>query len=192
MQTTRTCDKCGGAGKVIENPCPNCFGKGKIRAKKEIEVNIPAGVNNKQILNISGKGNAGKNGGEPGDLHIYISVAPHQFFDRRDYDVWCEIPITFSQAVLGADIVVPTIDGKVECHVHEGTQNGDVFKLKGKGIPKLHGRGCGDEFVKVHIEVPKNLTSHQKKALSDFENTLTEKNYQKRKSFFDRIKNLFE
>lgn len=191
MQTSRTCEKCGGSGTVIESPCEFCGGRGKVRSKKEIEVNIPAGISSRQILNVSGRGDAGKNGGEPGDLHLYINVAAHPFFERRDYDVWCEIPITFSQAALGADVLVPTIDGKVECHIHEGTQNGDVFKLKGKGIPKLHGRGNGDQYVKVHIEVPRNLTSYQKKALGEFENTLSEKNYQKRKSFFDRIKNLF-
>lgn len=191
MQTSRICDRCSGTGKIIESPCPNCSGKGKVRTKKEIEVNIPAGVSSKQILNVSGRGDAGKNGGESGDLHLYINVSPHAIFERKDYDVWCEIPITFSQAALGADITVPTIDGKVEYHVHEGTQNGDVFKLKGKGIPKLHGRGTGDEFVKVHIEVPRNLSLDQKELLSEFEKTLTEKNYQKRKTFFDRLKSLF-
>ena len=192
MQTSRTCSSCGGSGKIIETPCTACAGNGRVRNKKEIEINIPAGIDSKQILNVSGQGNAGKNGAESGDLHIYINVASHPVFERKDYDVWCDVPITFSQAALGADIVVPTIDGKVEYHVHEGTQNGDVFKLRGKGIPKLHGRGCGDQFVKVHIEVPRNLSASQKKALSEFENALTEKNYQKRRSFFDRLRNLFE
>jgi molecular chaperone DnaJ len=191
MQTTRACDKCSGTGKIIDSPCPSCSGKGKVRAKKEIEINIPAGVSSKQILNVAGRGDAGKNGGESGDLHLYINVASHPIFERRDYDVWCEVPITFSQAALGADVVVPTIDGKVQYHIHEGTQNGDVFKIKGKGIPKLHGRGTGDEFVKVHIEVPRNLSASQKNLLTEFEKGLTEKNYQKRKTFFDRIKNLF-
>ncbi len=192
MQTSRTCTNCGGSGKIIESPCNSCGGNGRVRKNKEIEINIPAGIDSKQILNVSGQGNAGKNGAESGDLHIYINVAAHPVFERKDYDVWCDVPITFSQAALGADIVVPTIDGKVEYHVHEGTQNGDVFRLKGKGIPKLHGRGCGDQFVKVHIEVPKNLNSSQRKALAEFENALTEKNYQKRRSFFDRLRNLFE
>lgn len=192
MQTTRTCDRCGGAGKVIETPCEHCAGKGRVRTRKEIEVNVPAGVNNKQILNVSGRGNAGKNGAESGDLHIYINVESHPVFERKEYDVWCEVPITFSQAALGANIVVPTIDGKVEYQIHKGTQNGDIFKLKGKGIPKLHGRGNGDQFVKVHIEVPKSLTMSQEKLLREFEETLTEKNYQRRRSFFDRIRGLFE
>ncbi len=191
MQTSHACDRCSGTGRIVEFPCPGCSGKGKIRAKKEIEVTIPAGVSSKQILNVSGRGDAGKNGGEAGDLHLYINVAPHPIFERNDYDILCEVPITFSQAALGADITVPTLDGKVEYHIHEGTQNGDIFKLKGKGIHKLHGRGTGDEYVKVHIEVPRNLSQNQKDMLSEFEKNLTEKNYQKRKTFFDRIKNLF-
>lgn len=191
MQTARTCDACGGSGKIIDNPCAQCSGGGKVRSRKEIEINIPAGVSSKQTLNVAGRGDAGIKGGPSGDLHVYINVMPHELFERKDYDVWCEIPITYAQAALGADITVPTIDGKVECHIHEGTQNGDVFRFKGKGIPKLHGRGSGDEFIKVHIEVPRNLTQQQKELLSSFEKNLTEKNYQKRKSFFDRIKNLF-
>ncbi|MBQ3092971.1 MAG: molecular chaperone DnaJ [Clostridia bacterium] len=192
MQTAKTCDACSGTGKVIEHPCGYCGGNGRVRTNKEIEVNIPAGIDSKQILNVSHKGNAGKNGAESGDLHLYINITPHSVFERKDFDIWCELPITFSQAALGADVVVPTIDGKVEYHIHEGTQNGDIFKLKNKGIPKLHGRGSGDQYVKVHIEVPKNLTNSQRSALENFEKSLTEKNYQKRKSFFDRLKNLFE
>lgn len=191
MQTSRTCDKCGGAGKIIEHPCSSCAGRGRKKAHKEIEVNIPAGISSKQILNVSGHGNAGKNGGEYGDLHLYINVAPHTLFKRNEYDIWCDIPITFTQAALGADIIVPTLDGKVEYHIHEGTQNGDVFKLRGKGIHKLHGVGTGDEYVKVHIEVPRNLSNEQKTMLTDFEKTMSDKNYQKRKSFFERIKDLF-
>lgn len=191
MQTTRTCDRCHGEGKIIESPCPNCSGKGRIRKHKEIEVNVPAGINSKQILNVPGRGNAGIRGGENGDLQIYVNVEGHPVFDRKDYDVWCEIPITYSQAALGADITVPTIDGKVEYHIHEGTQNGDLFRLRGKGIPKLHGRGSGDQYVKVHIEVPRSLSEAQKDILREFEKTLTEKNYQKRRTFFDRLKDLF-
>lgn len=191
MQTVRTCENCHGQGKVNDNPCLTCGGQGKNKVRKQIEVNIPSGINNKQILNVTNRGNAGTNGGEPGDLHVYVNVSPHSIFERKDYDVWCSVPITYTQAALGADITVPTIDGKVQYHIHEGTQNGDVFKLKGKGIKKLHGYGVGDEYVKVHIEVPKNLTETQRGLLRDFEKSLTEKNYQKRKSFFDRLKELF-
>ena len=191
MQTTRTCEKCGGEGVVIESPCTHCGGRKKMRKRCEIEVKIPAGINSKQILNVSGRGNAGTKGGENGDLQIYVNVEPHAIFERKDYDVWCDIPITYAQAALGADLTVPTIDGKVQYHIHEGTQNGDVFRLKGKGVPKLHGRGSGDQYVKVHIEVPCNLSESQKDFLRNFEKTLVEKNYQKRKTFFDRLKNLF-
>ena len=191
MQTARSCSTCSGSGKVIESPCSGCSGNGKIHANKEIEINVPAGIGNKQILNVTGRGDAGQNGGPSGDLHVYINVATHPIFERKDYDVWCEIPITYAQAVLGADITVPTIGGKVTYHIHEGTQNGDVFRLKGKGIPKLHSHGIGDAYVKVHVEVPRNLNKHQKEQLENFDANLTEKNYQKRQTFFDRIKNFF-
>ena len=127
-----------------------------------------------------------------GDLLLVVNVRPHPIFTRKGNDVWCEIPLTFTQAALGAEITVPTLDGDVSYSVHEGTQPGDVFKLKGKGIEKLGGRGRGDQFVKVTIEVPKNLSKEQKEILQSFESTANEKNYAKRKSFFDKIKDKFD
>ncbi|MCI1981842.1 MAG: molecular chaperone DnaJ [Oscillospiraceae bacterium] len=191
VQTTRTCDRCGGSGRVIDTPCPVCGGSGHVRQHRTIEINIPAGIDNGQILNVSGKGNTGLNGGPSGDLHVSVSVRPHPIFERRGNDIWCEMPITFSQAALGADVVVPTIDGRVEYQVHAGTQPGDVFKLRGKGIPKLGSRGRGDQYVKMTVEVPKNLSQKQKDILREFENVGEERNYQKRKTFFDKIKNMF-
>jgi molecular chaperone DnaJ len=191
VQTTRTCDRCGGSGRVIDTPCPVCGGNGHVRQHRTIEINIPAGIDNGQILNVSGKGNTGLNGGPSGDLHVSVSVRPHPIFERRGNDIWCEMPITFSQAALGADVVVPTIDGRVEYQVHAGTQPGDVFKLRGKGIPKLGSRGRGDQYVKMTVEVPKNLSQKQKDILREFESVGEERNYQKRKSFFDKIKNMF-
>ncbi len=191
MQTARTCSRCSGSGKVIDNPCRTCAGKGKVRRTKEIEVNIPAGINDDQVLNVRGRGNAGTNGGPAGDLHVYISVRTHPVFERKGDDVWCDMPISFTQAALGCDVTVPTLDGKVEYHVHEGTQPGDVFKLKGKGIQHLNGRGKGDQYVRAVIEIPRYLTDKQKELLRQFENSSTEKNYQKRKSFFDKIKEAF-
>ena len=191
MQTARTCDRCRGKGKIIENPCKKCGGTGRIRHHRTIEINIPAGIDNEQILNVSGKGNAGTNGGPNGDLHVYVSVRPHELFERRGNDVWCEMPITFVQACLGAEVTVPTLDGKVRYTIHEGTQPGDVFKLKGKGIPILGGRGRGDQYVQVTIEVPKNLNQKQKEALRSFDELTDEKNYQKNKKFFTRLKELF-
>ena len=169
VQSVGTCDRCGGRGKIIETPCRTCDGKGRLRRQKTIEITIPAGIDDDQLLNVGGTGNAGANGGPSGDLHVYVSVRPHAIFKRRGNDVWCEMPITFTQAALGADVTVPTLDGKVQYHVHEGTQPGDVFKLKGKGIQSLNGRGRGDQYVQVTVEVPKNLTKRQKELLAEFE-----------------------
>ena len=188
VQSSQTCDRCGGTGKIVETPCKTCDGKGRVRRHKSIEVTVPAGIDDEQILNVGGKGNAGVNGGPNGDLHVYVSVRPHPLFERRGNDVWCEMPITFTQAALGADVEVPTLDGKVSYHVHEGTQPGDVFKLKDRGIPHLNGRGKGSQFVRVTIEVPKNLTEKQKELLKEFESNASDHNYQKRKGFFDKLK----
>ena len=191
MQTARTCDRCGGKGKIIENPCKKCGGTGRVRRHRTIEINIPAGIDDERILNVSGKGNVGLNGGPNGDLHVYVNIRPHELFERRGNDVWCEMPVTFVQACLGAEVTVPTLDGKVRYTIHEGTQPGDVFKLKGKGIPILGGRGRGDQYVQITIEVPKNLNQKQKEALRAFDELTDEKNYQKNKKFFSRLKELF-
>jgi molecular chaperone DnaJ len=192
VQTARVCDACKGTGKIIDNPCKSCGGKGRKKKQRKIEINIPAGISNDQVLNVSGQGSAGTNGGPAGDLHVYVSVRPHPIFERRGDDVWCELPLTFTQAALGAEVIVPTIDGKVSYSVHDGTQPGDVFKLKGKGIPHISGKGRGDQYVKVTIEVPKNLSSKQKSILKDFDSSSSDKNYTKRKSFFDVIKKIFD
>lgn len=191
VQTTRTCDHCRGTGKVIEKPCHSCFGTGHVSKNKKVEINVPAGIDQGQILNISGHGNAGKNNGPSGDLHVHINVKPHEIFKRQNYDVYCDLPITFSQAALGCEVVVPTLDGKVSYRIHEGTQPGDIFKLKNKGIEKLHSRGRGDQFVKIILEVPKDLSSKQKELLKEFESVSGEVNYQKRKGFFSKIKEMF-
>ena len=156
-----------------------------------VEVNVPAGINDDQVLNVSGHGNSGANGGPAGDLHVFIGIRPHPVFERRGDDVWCELPITFAQAALGATVTVPTLDGKVSYEIHEGTQPGDIFKLKQKGIQHLNGRGRGDQYVRVVIEVPKNLSAKQKDLIRQFEGSTTDKNYQKGKKFKDRLKDLF-
>ena len=143
------------------------------------------------MMNVSGRGNAGTNGGPSGNLIVEVSVRPHPIFERRGNDVWCEMPVTFSQAALGAEVVVPTLDGKVSYNLHEGTQPGDIFKLKGKGITAVNGRSRGDQYVRVTVEVPKNLSEEQKKCLRDLDSLSSEKNYQKRKGFFNTIKDLF-
>lgn len=191
VQTQRTCDACHGRGKIVDNPCKKCGGSGKQRKSKTVDVTIPAGIKDQQILNVSGRGNAGTNGGPAGDLHVYVNVRPHPVFERRGDDVWCEVPITFTQAALGADVVVPTLDGKVSYTVREGTQPGDVFRLKGKGIQRLGGRGRGDQYVRVTVEVPKNLNGKQKELIKQLDGATGDKNYAKRRNFFDKIKKMF-
>ncbi len=180
------CRKCGGTGRLIHQPCPNCRGTGAVRKRKTIKINIPAGIDHGQTISLRGQGNAGKNGGPAGDLLITVMVQPHELFHRDGVDVFCEAPITFAQAVLGAELEIPTIDGKVKYSIPEGTQTGTVFRLKGKGIPVLNGRGRGDQYVTVTIETPRNLNKEQKEALRRFSETLGESNYEKRKSFFKK------
>ena len=180
------CRKCGGTGRLIHQPCPDCRGSGAVRKRKTIKVTIPAGIDHGQTISLRGQGNAGKNGGPAGDLLITVMVQPHELFRRDGVDVFCEAPITFTQAVLGAELEIPTIDGKVKYSIPEGTQTGTVFRLKGKGIPVLNGRGRGDQYVTVTIETPRSLNKEQKEALRKFSETLGENNYEKRKSFFKK------
>ena len=191
VQTQRACDVCRGKGKIIDSPCKKCSGSGRVRETKKVDVTIPAGISNEQILNVGGHGNSGVNGGPAGDLHVYVRVKPHEIFERRGDDVWCEMPITVTQAMLGSEVIVPTLDGKVSYSIHEGTQPGDVFKLKGKGIPHLNGRGRGDQYVKMSIEIPKSLSSKQKEEVTKLSSVLSDKNFSRHKSFRDKIKKLF-
>ena len=186
--TTGPCPRCGGTGKIIASPCKDCGGSGQVRRRKTLKVTIPAGIDNGQIISLRGQGSAGKNGGPAGDLQIVITVQPHQLFRRDGADVYCNAPITFTQAVLGGEMEIPTIDGKVKYDIPEGTQTGSTFRLKGKGIPNVNGRGRGDQFVTVYIETPRNLNREQKEALKKFSSTLKENNYEERKSFFKKFK----
>ena len=183
-----TCPKCGGKGRIIHQPCKDCRGSGMVRKKKTIQASIPAGIDNGQTISIRGQGNAGKNGGPAGDLLITITVRPHELFRREGTSVLCEAPITFTQAVLGAELEIPTIDGKVKYTLPEGTQSGTTFRLKGKGIPSINGRGRGDQYVTVYIETPKNLNKEQKEALKKFAETMGESNYEEQKKFFKKFK----
>ncbi len=192
MQTTRACDQCRGTGKKIDHPCKVCNGKGRIRRTTEREINIPAGVDDGQYMNLRGGGDAGANGGPNGDLRVEITVRPHPIFERDGFDVFCEIPVSFTQAALGADITVPTLDGKVKFSIHEGTQPGDEFKLKGKGIQRLNYSGRGDQYVKIIVEIPKDLNKSQKELLKKFEDSVDDNCYKKRKGFFDKVKEFFK
>ena len=191
MQTQAACDRCRGTGRIIETPCGTCNGSGRVTARRTVGVNIPAGIDDGQTIIIRGKGNAGQNGGPAGDLQVRVSVRPHPLFERRGNDIMCDLPLTFVQATLGAEVQVPTLDGKEPFTIKEGTQPGDKLRLKGKGFPDVHGRRAGDLIFRVTIEVPKNLTHEQKDLLRKFDGLTSDKNYQKRKNFFDKLKDMF-
>lgn len=188
IQTSETCSKCRGKGKIIKEPCEGCRGLGRVRHTRKQTVNVPAGIDDGQTFVVRDQGDHGINAGPSGDLNVTVSVRPDPIFERDGFNVWCEIPITFAQAALGDEVVVPTIDGKVKYNVPEGTQPGTTFRLRNKGIPYVNGRGRGDQYVKVTIEVPRNLSAKQKQSLREFEAANSEKNYAKRKSFFDKLK----
>ncbi|MBQ9841888.1 MAG: molecular chaperone DnaJ [Clostridia bacterium] len=191
MQTQSPCSRCQGRGRIIENPCPTCSGQGRVRKSGEVGINIPAGIDDGQVITIPGHGNAGVNGGPAGDLQVQVTVRPHPLFERDGFNIWYELPITYAQAALGAEVEIPTLDGKIPYTIKDGTQPGDVLRVRGKGIPYINGRGTGDLLLKVVVEVPKNLNKEQKKLLQEFEAATGDKQYQKRKSFFDTIKKHF-
>ncbi len=188
MQSTAECDECRGRGKIIKEPCKNCRGSGTVRKNKTLEVNIPAGIDNGQRIALHGQGNCGENGGPAGDLIIQIAIRRHEFFERDGFNLHLELPITFADAALGAKIVIPTPDGSGELTIPEGTQSGTTFSVRGKGVPKLNGKGRGDLLVTVVIETPKGLSKKQKELLEEFNESTKEKNHAKRKSFFDKFK----
>lgn len=184
----KTCDVCRGEGKIITDPCQTCNGRGRIRKNVNIKVRVPAGIDDGQMISLRGEGEPGTRGGPPGDLFISIRVKPHVLFQRQGNDVVCEIPITFIQAALGAELEVPTLDGKVRYNIPEGTQTGTVFRLRGKGIPSLRGSGRGDQYVKVNVEVPKKLNEKQKEVLKQFAELIGDEVHEQRKGFFDKMK----
>mgnify|MGYP002626181938 CR=1 FL=1 len=192
IASTRPCPHCNGKGVIIQNPCSKCRGVGRVKVQKRVTVTIPAGIDNGQTLRLSGEGDCGINGGPAGNLNVSITVRPHPIFTRDEYDVHCEIPITYAQAVLGDEITVPTIDGNVKFSIPEGTQNGEERRLKGKGIKYLQQDKRGDQYVRFYIEVPRNLSKKQKDLLKEFESSLSDKNYAKRQGFFEKLKDLFK
>ena len=191
FQSVSPCPDCNGTGEINETPCRDCGGSGRVKDNVTISINIPAGVDNDSVIPIKGQGEPGINGGPDGDLYIVINVKPHKLFERRGQDLWLEIPITFDQAALGDDIVVPTLEEKVSYKVPAGTQPGTVFRLKGKGIKSVRSRRKGDLYVKVTLEVPTKLNSKQKKAIAAMGKSVTSECYQKKSSFLDSIKEFF-
>ena len=188
MQTQRSCQECRGTGKIIKNPCKNCNGKGFVKINKKLEVKIPAGIDSMQRIILRGQGSAGRNGGAAGDLIIEVRVREDKVFQRDGSNIYCEIPISFSEAALGAEIDIPILGGGTEKYqIPEGTQTGTSFTMKGKGIPSVNTKRKGDLIITVTVETPKNLTAEQKKLLQAFSASLGEKNTGKKNSFFKKI-----
>ncbi len=190
MASTATCSKCRGTGKIIHTPCKACGGTGSVKKSKRITVTIPAGIDDGQAISLRGQGNAGKNGGPAGDLIVSVRVKPHPQFQREGTTVLYEHKVTFYQAAMGAELEIPTIDGKVKYTLPAGTQSGTTFRLRGKGIPELRGRGRGDQYVTVRIQVPTSLSSEQKEALRAYAQTMGEDVQEEGglKGFFDKHK----
>ncbi len=190
MQTQRACSACRGTGKIIKTPCKNCNGKAYVKVNKKLEVSIPAGIDSQHRIVLRNQGSAGRNGGSAGDLVIEVRVKEDKIFTRQGNNVYCDIPISFTEAALGAEIDIPTLDGKTEKYnVPEGTQTGTRFTLRGKGIADINTKRKGDVVITVIVETPRNLNNEQKKLLRDFAETLGENNTGKERSFFKKIFN---
>ncbi len=168
IQTQKACSRCGGKGKIVENPCQKCRGRGRVSKHSSLEINIPAGIDDRQTLNVRGEGNKGINGGPAGDLHVTVNVRPHPFFERDGVDVWCDVHVSFVQATLGDTLMVPTLDGKVKYDIPAGTQPGSVYVLKGKGIQNIHTKVRGNQLVRIIVDVPTKLSGEQREVLLKF------------------------
>jgi len=191
MTTVRTCPTCGGSGKVIQEKCSSCGGSGRNRVKRTATIKVPAGIDNGQTIIMNGQGEPGLRGGPNGDLYISITVRPHKLFRRDGYNLRLDLPISFTQAALGGDVDIPTLDGAIKYRIPEGTQTDTEFRLKGYGIQQLRGTQKGDLLVRVRVEIPKKLTEKQRELLRQFDETTTGKEYEQRKGFFDKMKDLF-
>ncbi|WP_059102671.1 molecular chaperone DnaJ [Shouchella shacheensis] len=188
----RVCNHCEGTGKMIKDKCTTCAGKGKIRKRKTINIKVPAGIDHGQQLRVSGQGEAGANGGPPGDLYVVFNVSDHEFFERDGEDIYCEVPLTFPQVALGDEIEVPTLTGKVKLKVPAGTQTGTNFRLRGKGAPNVHGRGQGDQHVQVRVVTPKQLSENEKEMMREFAGMSGGKPEEQQDGFFDKLRRAFK
>lgn len=187
----RACNQCGGSGHVIADPCKPCKGAGTVESVSELSVKIPGGVDHGTRVRVAGEGEPGENGGPPGDLYVVVHVKEHPVFHREENEVFCEVPISFVQAALGAQIDVPTLEGMVKMKVPESTQSGKVFRLKGKGIPHLHSSARGDQHVRVVVETPQNLSSKQRELLEKFAEASGEDVNPQTNGFFEKMKQIF-
>jgi molecular chaperone DnaJ len=190
---TRTCPTCQGAGQVIRERCLECRGQGRLEREKLIELRIPPGVDTGTRLRVSGEGEPGANGGPPGDLYVILEVKEHEYFERRNADLYCTVPISIAQAALGAEIAVQTLGGEERLKIPEGTQTGAIFRLKGKGLPDPHGGGKGDLYVNVRVVTPAKLTREQRKLLQQLGETLHVENRpaERDSSLFEKVKDIF-
>ncbi|MBI2963176.1 MAG: molecular chaperone DnaJ [Deltaproteobacteria bacterium] len=187
----KTCSQCGGEGTIIADPCETCGGGGRVRVTQQLNVKIPAGIDDGSRLKLRGEGEAGLGGGPAGDLYVVISVKEHPIFARHGKDLICEIPVSFTQLTLGAEIEVPTLEDKAKLKIPAGTQTGAVFRLKEKGIPDLQGYGRGDQLVRVHVEVPRKLTARQRELLEEYARNGGEEVSPLNKGFLDRVREMF-
>lgn len=185
---SRTCGHCGGVGDVVESPCPACRGQGRVQKTKKLTVKIPAGVHTGSRLKIGGEGEAGVRGGGHGNLYVVVNVRPHELFERHEDDILCEVPVSFPLASLGGEVDVPTLEGKLKLKIPPGTQSGKVFRLRGRGIPNVHGYGRGDELVRIIVETPTKLNDEQRKLLEKFAEIGGEKIHPIGKSFLEKAK----
>lgn len=187
-----TCPQCKGEGEIITDPCKACSGDGRVKAKKRVNVHIPAGIDTGMRLKLSGYGDAAPGNGIPGDLYVYINVEPHEFFERQGDDILIDLPITFSEAALGVKKEVPSFSSHgTRIHIPEGTQSGKILRIKGEGFPNIHGSGKGDFLVRVQVETPTNLNDKQRELLRQFAEVETPANFPKKKGFFDKLKDFF-
>lgn len=191
MTTVRTCPNCGGTGTVIADKCTSCGGSGRVRKRRTATVKVPAGIDNGQTIVMSNQGEPGVRGGANGDLYINVLVKPHKLFRREGFNLKLDLPVSFTQAALGGEVDVPTLNGTVKYRIPEGTQNDTEFRLKGQGIQQLNMPGKGDLLVRVRVEIPRKLSDKQKDLLRQFEESTTGKEYETRKSFMDRVKEIF-
>ncbi len=191
VSNVRVCEACHGQGTIINDPCPKCSGRGRVRRNRKITIKIPAGIDNGMQIPLRKQGEPGLRGGENGDLYIFVTVKPHKLFTRENYDLYCDVTVSFTQAALGGEIDVPTLNGMIKHNLPEGTQPGTVIRLRGQGIQNLRGAGKGDLYIKVNVEIPRKLTDKQKELLMQFDETLTGKEYEAKKSFFERVKDAF-
>jgi molecular chaperone DnaJ len=189
----RTCPNCHGRGEVIDDPCPNCGGAGRVTRERTLTVNVPAGVEDGTRIRLAGEGEAGLRGGPAGDLYIFLSIKPHQFFQRDGADLFCQVPISLVTAALGGDFTVPTLDGlDARVKVPEGTQSGRQFRLRGKGMTVLRSRDVGDLYIQVAVETPQNLTRRQRELLLEFERESSGDTHPESSGFFTRVRDFFD